>query len=223
MPTLRERFDAHITLHSHDSPREEFWNGLTHAAGVLLAVAGLVFMVLRARTGGRPLIVAGAAVFGCNMIFLYLFSSLYHFTPASTVKRVFRVLDHSNIFFLIAGTYTPLCLLIGPPTGIFLLVLVWIIALAGAAVSFVFWGRFRGLKLALYLAMGWLIVLFWRDVRPVMAPGLVAWIVAGGLTYTTGVLFYRWKNLPYHHAVWHLFVLGGSLCFYLGIYGYALS
>jgi hemolysin III len=165
---------------------------------------------------------AAVAVFGLSMILSYTSSSVYHAIKPSNAKRVLRIMDHVNIFILIAGTYTPFCLTLPPAKGRELLALVWGIVVVGTVFKLVFWGRLRLLHTLIYLAMGWLVVFYFEYFRAVLPPELLYWMLAGGLSYTLGTLFYASKKLPYYHAIWHVFVLAGSFSFFIGIYRYVL-
>jgi hemolysin III len=205
------------------SAREEFANVLTHAIGIALGLAALVLLVVFASLRGDAWHIVSSAVFGSTLVLLYTASTLYHGFRRADVKRVLRKFDHAAIFLLIAGTYTPFALVsVRGPWGWSLLGVIWFLAVVGVALKFRFAGRFRGVSTAIYLAMGWLIVIALRPLVAGVAPGGLWWLLAGGLCYTGGTVFYLWKRLPYHHAVWHLFVLGGSTCHFFAVYGYVL-
>ena len=176
------------------SRREEAANSLTHGLGVLLAIVGCL-------------------VFGAALVFLYSVSTLYHSVGSgrSRAKAVLRVLDHSAIFLLIAGTYTPFTLVsLRGPWGWSLFGVVWGLALAGIALRLVLRGRPTALFVALYLAMGWCVVVAAKPLLAALLPGAIALLGAGGVAYSLGVVFYTWRGLPYGHAIWHGFVLVGS-------------
>lgn len=208
--------EQHITLHEYDNPREERANAVTHLVGTVLSLAALIYMLAVAGRIGSTSLAFGMVIYTLSMLLLYSASTLYHYLPRNTMKRICRVLDHSNIYILIAGTYTPILLSVGSQTAGDLLVTVWLITLAGILFTLIFWGRLAVVHVLLYLAMGWLIVFFWGDIVPYLPKGLVTWVLAGGITYTAGVGFYAAKRLPYYHAIWHLFVLGGSAFFFAG-------
>ncbi len=162
--------------------------------------------------------VVSCAVYGATLVLLFTSSTLYHSFRIPRVKHVLRIVDHSSIYLLIAGTYTPFLLVsLRGRWGWSLFAIVWGLALAGIVFQVFFVRRFRLAKTLIYLAMGWLAVV---AVKPLLArvprPGLL-WLLAGGLSYTLGAVFYLWKKLPYHHSVWHLFVLAGSVCHYFVI------
>ena len=208
-----------ITLHSKFTAREELANGFTHLAGVVLAVAGTVLMAAEVISGNTvPGVGAGAIVFGITMIVLYGASTAYHLVRGPVVKRIARIADHASIYFLIAGTYTPVMVWIGTPPAHNVLIAVWALTAVGILFTLVYWGRYGVLHVVFYLAMGWTIVLIWGDVVATVTPAFLRWAIAGGLSYTAGTLVYGAHRVPYHHAIWHLFVLGGSICFFFGIY-----
>lgn len=212
--------ERHITLQNYDNRKAERENAATHFLGAALSLVGLVLILLTLpRIEAAPLRF-GLVVFALSNLLLYTASGLYHALPAGNAKRICRILDHSNIYFLIAGTYTPILLYVGTPKTMWLTAFMWGVAALGVVFTLVFWGRLKPLHPILYILMGWTIVLFWDDVIPFLPSGLLLpCIVAGGVTYTIGVVFYAMKKLPHYHAIWHLFVLGGSIWFYVGIYG----
>lgn len=207
-----------IPLKSADSPPEEKINTATHLIGVLLALIGSAPLILRAARGGLPWMVFSAAGYSLSMIILYGASSFYHFSTGIYSKRIGRILDHLAIYLLIAGTYTPVAFRIWEPEGPVMLLILWCIVVVGFLFKLFFWQRFKALHVSVYLAMGWLIVFFWRPVAERIPQEFLPWALAGGLTYSLGVIFYSMKGMRYHHAIWHLFVLGGSIFFYIGIY-----
>jgi hemolysin III len=197
---------------------EEVANSVTHGVGWLLSVCGLAILVTLATATGGALRVVSCAVFGATLVLLYAASTLYHALPSERAKHVFRVLDHSAIFLLIAGTYTPLSLVaVGGPWGWSLFGAIWSLAAFGVLLNTVAHGRWRWLSITLYVVMGWLVVVAIKPLVAAIEPGALVMIVAGGLAYTLGLVFYGWNRLPYNHAVWHLFVLTGSVLHYLAI------
>jgi hemolysin III len=200
---------------------EELANSLTHGLGLLLAVVGLVVLVASAALHGGAREVVGCAVFGASLVLLYTSSTLYHSVRAPQAKRLLRTLDHSAIFLLIAGTYTPFTLVtLRGPWGWSLFAVVWSLAAAGITLRLVLRRRPTALFLSLYLAMGWCVIVAARPLYAAVGPPGVALLVAGGLAYSLGVPFYVWRRLPYHHAVWHLFVLAGSAFHYAAVLRY---
>ncbi|MEW5825342.1 MAG: hemolysin III family protein [Candidatus Bipolaricaulota bacterium] len=197
---------------------EEIANSVTHGVGAVLSLVGTVFLVARAVRGGTGLHVASVAIYGATLFLLHLSSTLYHALQAPGAKRVFWVFDHCSIYLLIAGTYTPFLLLsLWGRWGLTLLIAIWALAAAGIVLKAVFIGRLRRLSVLFYVLMGWMIVVAAREAWLRVPHAALAYVAAGGLSYTVGIAFYAWKRLPFHHAVWHLFVLGGSVCHYVAI------
>lgn len=194
-------------------------NSLTHGLGLLF---GLVFIPILLRTAfvsGEAEAIIGAGAFGFGFLAVYTCSTLYHSFHRPRIKRLLRVLDHISIYFLIAGTYTPFVLLyLNNAAGFTLLSVLWTLTLAGTIFKLFFTGRYERLSVVIYLTMGWMIIFVAKPVFTTLPYDCLAWIAAGGAFYTIGVLFYRWESLRYHHAIWHLFVLGGSLSHYIAIW-----
>lgn len=200
---------------------EEIAHSVTHGVGAALSAAGLVLLVVRAAQAGDPWRVVSFAIFGATLVLLYLASTLYHALRPPRARRVFQILDHGAIYLLIAGTYTPFLLVsLRGGWGWSLFGVVWGLAAAGIVFKSFCAGRYRVVSTLLYLAMGWLCVIATGPLlRAVPRDGLL-WLLAGGLAYSGGTVFYLWKRLPYHHAVWHLFVLAGSICHFCAVYGH---
>lgn len=195
-----------------DSPREELASIITHGLGAALSIAALVGMILAAN--GEPYKVVSASVFGATLVLLYLSSTLYHSFTGPRVKALFQLFDHACIYLLIAGSYTPLTLVsLRGPWGWSLLCVVWFLAIAGVLMKSFFAGKKdHWISTALYIAMGWIVVVAAGPLFKSLSGGGIAWLVAGGLFYTLGTIFFAWRKLPYNHAIWHLFVLAGSAC-----------
>lgn len=209
--------EQHITLQNYDDRKAERENAFTHFAGSILALIGFIYILMSLDSMKDNAVRAGMIVFGLTNILLYTASGFYHWLPVSNAKRICRILDHSNIYFLIAGTYTPLLLYVGTPVTFFLTFFMWAIALLGVGFTLFFWGRLKPLHPVLYLIMGWMIVFFWSSVIPCLPQGVLKYLVTGGVIYSAGVIFYAMKKLPHYHAIWHLFVLAGSIVFYVGL------
>lgn len=201
---------------------EEFANALTHGFGLLLSVAGLVVLVAAASAFGTRE-VASCGIYGAALIMVYTTSTLYHSTTHVETKQLLRTLDHIAIFLLIAGTYTPFVLIaLRGAWGWGLFAIVWTLAVLGVVFELTALRRFRRAMIALYIAMGWVGLI---ALKPLVAalPSAGLWLLfGGGVSYTFGVLFYVWRGMRYHHAVWHLFVLGGSVLQYLAVLWYVL-
>ena len=203
---------------------EEIANSITHGAGLMASLAAVPVLVLAAAGRQDPWQLVGGVVFGVTLVLLYLASTLYHALPVCRAKGVLRVLDHSAIYLLIAGTYTPFTL--GPlrgPWGWTLLGIVWGLALFGIVAKLTVGVRFPRLSTVLYVGMGWLIVVAIQPLVTHLSGGGLAWLVAGGLFYTGGVPFYVTDTrLRYGHALWHLFVVAGSTCHFLAVLWHAV-
>ena len=202
---------------------EEIANSVTHGIGAGLAIVALTLLVTLSYLFGDGWRLVSTGVYGLTMVFLYLASSLYHGVREPRAKEILHRFDHAAIYLLIAGTYTPLAMVtLRGQHGWWLLGLIWVLALAGVTLTFAPWRVFRRAPALLYVGMGWIGVAavgpLWRALG---GPGMF-WLAAGGLLYTGGVVFYRWKSLPYNHALWHLFVLGGSFCHFILIFGYVV-
>jgi hemolysin III len=210
---------------SHRRPTlgEEIANSVTHGAGLVASVAGLIVLVTATVRRGDPWIIASCAIYAVTLVLLYAASTFYHALAATRARRVLRIIDHSAIYLLIAGTYTPFALVnLRGPWGWTILVIVWALAIAGVTLKSVFGARWPILSTILYLAMGWTVVVAVKPLILHVAPGGIAWLVAGGLAYTGGVVFYAWERLRYGHAMWHLFVLGGSVCHFVAVLFYVV-
>ena len=200
------------------SPREERANRITHAAGLVLSLVGGPVLVGLAIRSGDPTSVASVAVYAVTLVALYAASTAYHSVTGPELKRLLRRLDHSAIFLLIAGTYTPVTMIVlEGGWGWALLGTVWVLAAAGIAWKVCCLERFPILGPVYYVAMGWLAVVALDPLMAALSTAEMAWLAAGGLAYTGGVVFYAWKRLPYNHAVWHAFVLAGSVCHFAAI------
>lgn len=199
--------------------REEIANSVTHGIGAGLSVVGLVLLVVLAAMEGDAWRIVGFSIYGASLIILYLASTLYHSFQNVRIKRVLQKVDHAAIFILIAGTYTPFLLIsVRGALGYGMLALVWSIALGGIIFKAFFINRFEIMATLAYVAMGWLCVLIWNEFVANVPPAGVAWLMAGGIVYTAGVIFYAWRRLPYNHAIWHGFVLAGSACHFVSVF-----
>jgi hemolysin III len=205
------------------TPGEEIANGIIHGLGALLGLGALATMVGFAAVYGTAWHLVSVSVFGFTLVIAYLASTLYHAIPPSTAKKVMRVLDHSAIFLLIAGTYTPFTLVTLRGTwGWWLFGVVWGLAVLGVVLEATPLRRFRGASMVLYLGMGWAVLAVIRPLVGSLSAGGVVLLFAGGVAYTGGIAFYAWRRLRYSHAVWHLFVLGGSVCHVLAVVLYVI-
>ena len=200
---------------------EEIANSITHGIGAALSVVGLVLLVLVAVQHGDTAQVVSFSIYGASMILLYLASTLYHSFQNPRLKRIFKIIDHASIYLLIAGTYTPFLLVgVRGTWGWTLLAIVWGLALLGVSMKTIFPHRFQKASVLTYVLMGWLCVVAFREMLANIPTGGVILLATGGVIYTVGVIFYMLKKVRYTHAIWHLFVLGGSLCHYFAVYFY---
>ncbi|HVF92421.1 MAG TPA: hemolysin III family protein [Blastocatellia bacterium] len=197
---------------------EELLNSITHGLGLALSIAGFLVLLVLSVIRGDAWHIAGCSIFGATLIFLYGASTLYHSFKALHLKRPLRILDHSAIYLLIAGTYTPFTLVnLRGPWGWSLFAAVWILAALGIVFKVFFVDRFAVASTVVYLLMGWLGIVAIKPILALVPPGGFAWLVAGGLAYTVGIVFFACRKVPYNHAIWHLFVLAGSICHYFAV------
>jgi len=197
---------------------EEFANALTHAVAAVLSVAGLVFLVAASGAEGTPLQVASLTAYGISLVVLYGTSALYHAVRTPRLKARLRTIDHAAVFLLIAGTYTPFMLVgLGGPLGAAACAVVWALAVLGIAYKLRARRRRPRASVALHLGMGWLVIVTAGEIWIAVGPDGFFWLLLGGLSYTLGIVFYAWRGLRYHHAVWHLFVVVGSGCHFVAV------
>lgn len=197
---------------------EELANSVTHGIGLGLSVAGFAALLVLATVHGGAWRIVSCAIYGVSLICVYASSTLYHGLRSQRVKHILKVFDHSAIFLLIAGTYTPFLLVnLRGGWGWSLLGIVWGLAAAGIVLKFWFVDRYPILSTGGYVLMGWLALIAVKPLlQAVPTIGLI-WLLAGGLMYTVGVAFYAWKRIPYNHVIWHLFVMAGSACHYFAV------
>lgn len=202
---------------------EELANSITHGIGALLSIAGLAVLSAFSSLFGNVWHIVSCSIYGATLILLYTASTLYHSITHQKVKQIFRIIDHSAIFLLIAGTYTPFTLVtLNGTWGWSLFGTVWGIALIGIVMQCTRLRKYRLLSLSLYLLMGWTIVVALKPLYLSLPLGGLILVIAGGLAYTVGVLFYLWKSMPYSHAIWHLFVLAGSILHFFSVLLYVI-
>lgn len=199
--------------------REEIWSALTHGFGLLISIPALIILILQSTTA---LQITTVSIFGASLILLFLASTLLHSMPFK-YKYIFAKLDHSAIYILIAGTYTPFLLLaVGGKLGLVLLITIWTLAVIGVFVKFFFFTTFEKLSTFAYIAMGWLIIFAAKPVYLHLGFEGFMILVSGGLWFTVGTIFYAWRSLPYNHAIWHLFVIMGCVTMYYCVLVYLL-
>jgi hemolysin III len=197
---------------------EEIANTATHSAGLLLSVAGFAVLLVLAILRGTAWHIVACSVYGVSLICLYSASTLYHAVVSPKLKRALKIFDHSAIYLLIAGTYTPFLLLnLRGPWGWSLLGVIWGLALAGILFKLWWVDQFPHVSTVVYVLMGWLVLIAAKPVLAHVPLPTLFWIFAGGIFYTIGVIFYAWHRLPFSHAVWHVFVLAGSTCHYFAV------
>jgi hemolysin III len=205
------------------SRNEEIANSITHGLGLVLSIAGLAVLTTFAWIMGTPWHTVSCAIYGTTLILLYSASTLYHSVKDTRRKQICRILDHSAIFILIAGTYTPFTLVnLRGPWGWSLFGLIWGLAVLGIIVSAVSRCRCRSLSLALYVGMGWAVVVAVKPLLNSVQPGGLILLLTGGLFYTSGLTFYAWKRLKFHHALWHVMVLLGSIAHFFAVLFYVI-
>jgi len=203
---------------AHRISAEELANTVTHGIGLALSIAGFVVLLVLAAVRGSSRHIVSCAIYGATLVCLYAASTLYHGIPSPRRKRALRIFDHCAIYLLIAGTYTPFLLVnLRGGWGWSLLGIVWGFAMAGIVFKFRFVDHFPFLSTVIYLLMGWLAVIALKPLLAAVPASGLLWLLAGGLLYTLGVVFYGWKRLPYNHVIWHLFVLAGSTCHYVAV------
>jgi hemolysin III len=203
--------------------REEIANAVTHGLGIVLSIAGLAVMIAFAALRRDATLVTACAIYGATLVICYTTSTLYHSIPIARVRHILRTLDHSSIFLLIAGTYTPFMMVnLRGPWGWSLLAAIWTMAVTGIVLRLFLRGRLHGLVVSLYIAMGWAVVVAVKPMLEHVAVGGLALLAAGGLAYTGGVFFYKWRLLPYNHAIWHGFVLLGSALHFFAVLFYVI-
>lgn len=191
---------------------EEIANAITHGVGLLLAIAGTVILIVMAAFTKDPYKIVSVSIYGATLILLYLGSTLYHSIPGRKAKKVFRIIDHSSIFLLIAGSYTPFMLIIlREGLGWYILSAIWIIAIVGVVLKAVCMEKLSKLSTYLYILMGWAIIIDIKHVILSVDISTMILLVLGGVSYTVGTIFFAKDSLKYNHAIWHLFVMAGSV------------
>lgn len=210
---------ASTELGSHRHPHLEEWlNALTHGVGAVVALGAGAVLITLASVYGDVWAVVGASVYGASLLLLYVASTLYHAISHVPTKARLKVFDHCMIYVLIAGTYTPFTLTgLRGPWGWTLFGVIWSLALAGIVFKLYFTGRFQWLSTGIYIGMGWLVVVAAEPLMRSVPATALAWLLAGGIAYTVGTVFYMSRRLPYAHAIWHAFVLAGSVCHFAAV------
>lgn len=203
--------------------KEEIAHAITHGIGALLSIAALVLLIVFASFQGGAVLIVSVTIFGSTMLLMYISSTIVHSLPVNKWKNIFLIVDHAAIYLFIAGTYTPLVLaLIKGALGWTLFGIVWGIAVVGIVLKLFFVKRFVILSTLAYIFMGWIIVFAWKPLTEAMHTNGIILLVAGGVVYTVGAVFYVWKSFPYHHVIWHLFVIAGSCLHFFVILYYVI-
>lgn len=221
LPTAKTAISSPVAEHAR---LEEWLNALTHGIGTVVALAAAAVLITLASIYGDRWAVIGASVYGASLLLLYLASTLYHAISHERTKARLKVFDHCMIYVLIAGTYTPFTLTSLRATwGWTLFGTIWTMAIAGIVFKLYFTGRFKWLSTAIYIAMGWMIVIAIDPVMRALPQSAFTWLLAGGVAYTVGTVFYMSRRLPYAHAIWHGFVIAGSVCHFAAVLIQVLS
>ena len=214
---------SHLAAPPRHAYGDELASSIVHGVGIVLSIGGLATLVAFAALHGSALAVVACAVFGSTLVLLYTASTLYHSISVAAAKPALRALDHIAIYLLIAGTYTPFTLIVLPGVwGWSMFVGVWALALAGSALELGLLRRYHQLAVLLYVGMGWIGMIAFKPLSAHLPSGGMLLLIGGGLAYTLGVPFYLWRRLPYHHALWHVFVLTGSVLHFLAVLLYVI-
>ncbi|TRO66924.1 PAQR family membrane homeostasis protein TrhA [Christiangramia sabulilitoris] len=205
------------------SPREERLNIISHGLGLVLSIVALVLLILKAKDQGEPEYLISASIFGASMILVYAASTFYHSAQGTRMRIRLNIIDHAAIYVLIAGTYTPYALVtLEGTTGLTILWVVWLMALAGVILKLFFTGKFQLVSTIMYVAMGWLIIFAINPLLDNLSADGLWWLFAGGISYTIGAVLFMLNKLPYNHAIFHIFVLLGTFAHFISIYFYIL-
>lgn len=217
MPFKITRQSLHLN-HKPYTIGEEIASSITHGIGTGLSIAGLTVLVVLAALYGDVWRVVSFSIYGSSLVILYLASTLYHSFQNPRIKRIFQILDHAAIYLLIAGTYTPFLLIsLRGAWGWTFLVVIWGLAFLGIGFKALFFEYYERLSALGYVLMGWLCVIAGKELLVSVPQVSLIWLAVGGVIYTIGIIFLAWRKIPYGHAIWHLFVLGGSACHYFAV------
>jgi hemolysin III len=211
------------TARSDNSLGEAIANSVTHGLGTVAGIVALLLLVVPSAQMGDPWRIVSFSIYGASLVALYRASTLYHAIPMARARHWLKRIDHAAIYVFIAGTYTPITLvLLGDWVGWTLFGVVWGITIGGIALKFLFIDRFKKLFVAGYVVMGWVAIAAFPQLWSALSMEGIAWLVGGGLAYTSGVVFYQWTTLRFNHAIWHLFVIAGSVCHFFLLYIHVL-
>lgn len=202
---------------------EEIFNSITHGIGIPISFAGLMVLLVFSSRYGNTMHIVSSAIFGTTLVLLYTASTLYHSFRNPKLKRILKIIDHSCIYALIAGTYTPFVLItLHGALGWTIFAVVWSLTILGIIFKVFFINRFKTISTLAYILMGWIIIFAIEPLIQALPGNAIAWIVSGGVVYTMGTIFYMWKKLPFNHAIWHFFVLAGSFCHFCAVIFYVI-
>ena len=205
------------------SPMEERINIISHAAGIVLSIAALTLLVIRASLHGNARHIVSFTIFGSSLLILYGASTFYHSVKKQKLRRALRIFDHAAIYILIAGTYTPFTMVVlNGPTGWVIFGISWGLALTGVILKLFFTGKCPFVSTLMYVCMGWIIVFAIKPLINALSPGGLIWLFAGGAAYTTGAVLYAIKKIPLNHSIFHVFVLVGSFSHFVSVFFYVL-
>ncbi len=203
--------------------REEIAHAITHGIGAFLSIAALVLLIVFASLKGGATLIVSVTIFGSTMLCMYVASTIVHSLPRGKCKNIFLIVDHAAIYLFIAGTYTPFVLTqIKGTIGWTLFGIVWGIAVIGVILKLFFVHKFVFLSTLAYVMMGWIIIFAWKPLTEALHHNGVLFLVVGGIIYTIGSVFYVWKKVPYHHVIWHLFVIAGSCLHFFAVFFYVI-
>lgn len=213
-----------MKLDARQYPRtEEILNVITHGLGLLLSIAALVILVVFASIKGNVWHIVSVSIYGASLVTLYLASTLFHSVTEQKLRNKLNVFDHSAIYFLIAGTYTPFLLVtIRGPWGWSLFGVIWGLAIGGLVFKLFFTGKYDVVSAIIYVAMGWLIIIAIKPMNENLSSDGLMWLIGGGLSYMIGVVFYLLHKIPYNHAIFHIWVLLGSFAHFIAVFRYVL-
>ena len=219
MADIFEKIKSFLTSpHKPYTLGEEIANGITHGIGTGLSIVGLTVLVVLAVLYGDSWRIVSFSIYGITLVLLYLASTLYHSLQTPRAKKLFQFFDHSAIYLLIAGTYTPFLLIsVRGAWGWTLLILIWGLAFLGIGFKALYFDRFQRLSSMSYVFMGWLSVIIGRTMLSHIPQPALIWLAVGGVIYSVGIIFLAWRKIPYGHTIWHFFVLGGSICHYFAV------
>ncbi|MGB5217488.1 MAG: hemolysin III family protein [Smithella sp.] len=205
------------------TPLEELFNSITHGIGALVSIAGLVLLIVFSSQYGNLNHIISCSIFGITLVLLYTASTLYHSFRKPNLKKIFKIMDHACIYLLIAGTYTPFLLVtLQGSVGWIMFAMVWSLAVFGVLFKIFFIHRFKIISTIAYIFMGWIIIFAMKPLLHALPGDGLALLISGGLAYTLGTIFYAWEKIPFNHAIWHLFVLGGSACHFFAVLFYVI-